>query len=163
MTEQLKTALDEIFVAHDEKKRQLAKKKSERELIEQAFVDEFYKCRDSIIRPTFEAIGEYVKTKGYNYRIDTVEEQRDRDGRYQSPSISIIFLLGGGDTYSRINEYPHLTVNCSKSSSTLTFFESTMSPGRGGHSGSAGETTPNKITAELINAKVVAILKQVFA
>jgi len=162
MSDKLKTELDAIFNAHEETKKQVERKKSEREQREEAFVQSFYGCRDSVIRPTFETIGEYVKAKGYKYHIETSEEQTDREGRYQPPSISIRFLVGEDDRHYRSHEYPHLSVICEKSSSKLRFHESTMSPGRGGHAGGAGETTPNEITADLINQKVLKVLKEVF-
>lgn len=162
MSDKLKTELDAIFNAHAETKKRIEHQKSEREVREEAFVQSFYGLRDSLIRPTFESIGEYIKAKGYKYHIETSEEQTDREGRYQSPSISIRFLVGEDGRHYRSHEYPHLSVICEKGSSKLRFHESTMSPGRGGHAGGAGDTTPTELTADLINQKVLKVIREVF-
>lgn len=162
MSDKLKTELDAIFNAHDETKKQVERKKSEREQREEAFVQSFYERRDSLIRPTFETIGEYIKAKGHKYDIEISEEQTDREGRYQPPSISIRFLVGQDDRRYPSLGYPRFSVICEKTSSRLRFHESTISPGRGGHAGGAGETTPSEITADLINQKVLKVLSEVF-
>ncbi|BBE51978.1 hypothetical protein OYT1_ch2465 [Ferriphaselus amnicola] len=162
MSDKLKTELDAIFNSHAETKKQIEHQKSEREVREEAFVQSFYGLRDSLIRPTFERIGEYIKAKGYKYHIETSEEQTDPEGRYQSPSISIRFLVGEDGSHYRSHEYPHLSVICEKGFSKLRFHESTISPGRGGHAGGAGDATPTELTADLINQKVLKVIREVF-
>ncbi|MDD5581469.1 MAG: hypothetical protein PHY16_19660 [Methylobacter sp.] len=162
MPDKLKTELDAIFNAHEETKKKIEHQKSQQELREEAFVQSFHELQDSLIRPTFESIGEYITVKGYKYRIETSEEQTDRDGRYQSPSISIRFLVGEDDRRYQSHEYPHLSVICEKRTSKLRFHESTMSPGKGGRAGSAGETTPTELTVDVLNQKVIKVLREVF-
>lgn len=162
MSDKLKTELEAIFNAHGETKKQAERQKSEREQREEAFVQSFYAIRESVIRPTFDTVGEYVKAKGYKYQIENNEESSDRDGRYQPPSISIRFLVGENDRHYRAHEYPHLSVICEKGAAKLRFHESTMSPGRGGHAGGAGDTTPSEITPDLINQKLLNVLREVF-
>jgi hypothetical protein len=104
MPDKLKTELDAIFAAHNEK--QIQADKSERERKEDAFEQSFYAHQESTIRPTFEAIGEYVTTKGYEYRIDTRPESTDREGRYGAPRVSLRFLLASRPGHHQDHDYP---------------------------------------------------------
>jgi hypothetical protein len=63
----------------------------ERERKEDAFEQSFHAHQESTIRPTFEAIGEYVTTKGYEYRIDTRPESTDREVLSWNRTFSRLF------------------------------------------------------------------------
>ena len=162
MADKLKAELDAIFKTHGETKKKIEVERSEREQREEAFVQSFYALEESTIRPAFEVIGEYVKGRGYEYRIDGKKEGTDRDGRYEAPRLSIRFLLADRPGHHQEHDYPHFSVICEKSGDKVRFHESTMSPGRGGRSGGVGETGLNEVTAQLLHEKLLNLLREVF-
>lgn len=162
MTDKLKSELDAIFATHSKTKKKAEVEKSERESREEAFVQSFYTIQESIIRPTFEAIGDYVKGQGYEYRIDAKKEFSDREGRYEAPRVSIRFMLADRPGHYQDHDYPYFSVICEKASNKVRFHESTMSPGRGGQSGSVGDATLDGVTAQLLQEKLLNLIRAVF-
>lgn len=162
MSDKLKSQLDAIFDTHNESKQKAQKQKSEREAREEDFVQSFYSSQATIIRPTYDRIGEYIRGRGYEYRIEENKESEFHDGRYQPPSIVIKLLTAEQSSRYSTNDYPHFSVICEKSQAKVRFHQSTMSPGRGGMSGGVGESGLSELTAELIEAKIVELLRQVF-
>lgn len=162
MNDKLKIQLDAIFNAYNEEKKHLQLLKSERERKEEAFLQAFYALQESTIRPTFEYIGEYIKTQGYEYRIDVRQESTGRDGQYNSPEISLRLLVDSSTGHHLSHEYPYFSVICEKRSQTVRFHESTMSPNRGGRAGGAGEAKLDEVTPELLQQKILNILRELF-
>ena len=162
MSDKLKAELEAIFNAHDEARAQAKNRQSEKEQREAEFLLSFERVRESLIRPTLETIVDHMKARGHKCRIEAKDEKAERDGRYEAPKISILFLVDDDGKHHASSEYPRLSIICEKVDSRLHFHESTMSPGRGGHAGGTGVTTLDRITADLINEKVLKVIKEVF-
>ncbi len=151
MKEETKSKLDAVFKAE-----QVAKGKQE------AFLQNFMEAQDTIIRPAMEEIGEYVRGKGYSHEISTEEDGISNDGNNRpiSASTRITFFLGERQ-YPR-HQFPGFSVICDKNQELVFFHESTMSPGRGGHAGGAGQATLPEVTKDLIQEKISNVLSEVF-
>jgi hypothetical protein len=140
MKQEIQASLDAVFEKHEASKRIAALAKQTGETKESEFLRAFLEARETIVRPAMQAIGEYVKSKGYDFSISTREEGYERaepGRRYIPASIALQLYLGG--TPRGAQEAPGLTVICEKSNQRVWFHENTIGGSRGGHSGSAGE------------------------
>ncbi|WP_018183967.1 hypothetical protein [Kaistia granuli] len=162
MKDELKQTLDAAFQRHEASKRAATEAKQVAETKAQTFLRDFIEARDTIIRPAMEEIGEYVRNQGYVFEVSTEDDKPSPDGRGRSiaASIRLTFLLG--DRHRPSYEYPGLSVICEKQQQKVRFHESTMSPGRGGHAGPAGEATLNSITKEMVQEKISKVVAEIF-
>ncbi|MFL6692749.1 MAG: hypothetical protein ACJ8GO_07295 [Ramlibacter sp.] len=157
----LKDDLDAIFSAHEKATALIAQQVSDKDSSERAFLERFHLLRESLIKPVFKEVGELVKARGYDYTITVLDERRDASGRPEGPQIEIAFLTdaagAGGDGL-----YPRFTVVAEKYAAKLRFRESTTRPGRSGRTGDAGESTLEGLTRDLLEQRLVALLREVF-
>nr|WMC97924.1 hypothetical protein RAR13_04205 [Aminobacter aminovorans] len=162
MKDDIKSKLDAAFEKHEASKRAAATAKQVAETKEQVFLREFVEARDAIIRPAMEEIGEYVKGKGYSYEVSTEDDQVSLDGRSRSIPASIRLTMFIGERRYPVNEHPGFSVICEKGQQKVRFHESTMSPMRGGHAGSAGDAILPDLTRDLIQQKILKVVAEVF-
>jgi hypothetical protein len=155
MKENIRTALDSIFSAHEVKQRAADEAEDKRRNEEQAFLDAFVQKREGVIRPAMEEIGRAIKDKGHSYDIVT-----DDGARRGGPSIR--FCMPMGAKYHTGYDCPGLEVVADRHAHRVRFQESTMIPTRGGHSGSAGEAPLDDVTPELIQEKILKVVAEVF-
>lgn len=123
---------------------------------------EFNAARDALIRPAMEEIGEYVKGKGYSYEVSIEDDKPSPDGRSRSTPASIRLTIFLGERRRPAHEHPGLSVICEKGQQKVRFHENTTSPGRGGHSGPAGDTTLPALTKDLLQEKILKVVAEVF-
>jgi hypothetical protein len=159
----IKSKLDAAFEKHEASERTAAEVQQDRESKEQVFLREFIQVRKSVVRPAMEEIGEYVEGKGYSYDISTEDDRPSPHGRGRSTpaSITLTILLGGERRYP-LHEHPGLSVICDKDKRKVRFHESVRSPGRGGHSGPAGEAELPDLTTDFVQERIVNVVAQVF-
>lgn len=162
MKDEIKSKLEATFEKHEASKRAAATAKQVAETKEQVFLREFVEARDAILRPAMEEIGEYVKGKGYSYEVSTEEDKPPLDGQSRSTPASIRLTIFLGGRRHPVHEYPGFSIICEKGQQKVRFHESTMSPGRGGHAGPAGETTLAKLTKDLVQEKILKVVAEVF-
>jgi len=162
MKDDIKSKLDAAFEKHEASKRLAAKAKQAAETKEEVFLREFIEARDTIIRPAMEEIGGYVKGKGYSYEISTEDDKPSPDGRSRSVPASIRLTIFLGERRFPVHENPGFSAICEKGQQNVWFHECTMSPGRGGHAGPAGQATLSQITKDLIQEKVMKVVADVF-
>lgn len=162
MRNEIKSKLDAAFHRHEASKRAAATAKREAETAEQVFLSEFVKARDTIIRPAMEEVGQYVKDKGYGYEVSTEDDKPSLDGRSRSTPASIRLTIFLDDRHHPMRENPGFSVICEKYERKVRFHESTMSPGRGGHAGSAGEAALTDLTNDMIQEKILKVVAEIF-
>ncbi|MBR0945949.1 hypothetical protein [Bradyrhizobium liaoningense] len=162
MKDDIKSKLDAAFEKHEASKRSAAEAKQVAETKEQIFSREFIQARDTIIRPAMEEIGGYVKGKGYSYEISTEDDKPSPDGRSRSVPASVRLTIFLGERRYQVHENPGFSVICEKGQQKVRFHECTMSPGRGGHAGPAGEATLSQVTKDLIQEKILKVVAEVF-
>lgn len=162
MKDDIKSKLDAAFERHEASKRSAVEAKQAAESKEQIFLREFLEARDTIIRPAMEEIGGYVQGKGYSYDISTEDDKPSPDGRSRLVPASIRLTIFIGERRSLAHENPGVSVTCQKGQQKVSFHECTMSPGRGGHAGPAGEATLSQLTKDLIQEKILKVVAEVF-
>lgn len=106
-------------------------------------------------------IGELLKTRGKKIRIEEQDEKINQ-GKKENAEIRMYFNISEEHYISRWNEYPSVSFMPIKSTKKINIGECTMSPGRGGHSGSTGEYSLNEITSDLVEEKVLKVLREIY-
>jgi hypothetical protein len=157
----LKADLDAIFSAHEKATALIARQVSDKDSSERAFLERFHLLRETLIKPVFEEVGQLVKARGYDYRIGLADERRDASGRPEGPQIEIAFLTDTGGSGDE-GLYPKFAVVAEKYAAKLRFRESTTRPGRSGRTGDAGDSTLEALTRDLLEQRLVALLREVF-
>lgn len=88
----------------------LAQQVCDKDRRERDFLEGFHALRDTLIKPVFEEVGQLVKARGYEYRIESWDERRDEHGRAEGPQVEIGFPTvtdGLGDSKG---QHPRFTV-----------------------------------------------------
>jgi hypothetical protein len=165
MRKDTKFALDGVFDQYAEAQRKAKEVQEAKESAEDAFLREFLAVRSSIVEPAMKEIGEYLKSKGCGYTIQTTEDGRklavDSGGRDIEASITLNLQPPDQSSRAPYNT-PHFSVHCNKREKRVWFHESTITERGGGHAGSAGEAKLADVTADLIQKKILAIIAKVF-
>jgi hypothetical protein len=153
MKDELKSRLDAIFDAHDAAKKAAAS----------AFVREFKRVGNTIIRPAMEEVGKHAEARGIAFEVSEEDEKLpdDRRGGGQQARIEIVFFPSGGARYPK-HDYPAFTVICDKYKQNVLFHQRTMMPGKGGMSGSTGEASLADVTSEQIQTQILDVLAKAF-
>jgi ATPase subunit of ABC transporter with duplicated ATPase domains len=153
---------DAEFAVHAKNVERRSQIQAEQESKEDAFVRAFKERRTSFIKPALEEIAQYLQTKGMKTRIDEIDESHSRDVREQQrTAITIRFLTGDEKSHYADHEQPNVSFVCSKSEQLVRFLVSTISLGSGGHSGDTGSAKLELLTDELIQQKVLAVVREV--
>jgi hypothetical protein len=162
MKDEIKSKLDAILDRHDAAKRAAAEAKRVAENKEQAFIREFLKICDTVIRPAMEEIGNSVSVRGISFRISNQDAipSDPRRGGGQGPSIAITFFPGQQE-YPE-HDFPAFTVFGNKYKQNVTFHERTMMPGRGGSAGPSGEANLAELSSDLVQTKILNVLHKGF-
>ncbi|RTM05674.1 MAG: hypothetical protein EKK31_15030 [Hyphomicrobiales bacterium] len=162
MKQETLSKLDTIFAKHQKTKDAALEAKKKGEDTATSFLKAFLEKREKVIRPAMEAVGEYVKGKGYAYQVSTEDDRPSPDGRGRHTPASIrltIFLENGR---GQLHEHPGYSVICEKAQQKVRFHENTTSLGRGGHSGPAGESKLEDVTSDTLQAGILKVIEEVF-
>jgi hypothetical protein len=155
----IRVKLDAIFERYELSKQAEAERTRFDAESEEAALKLFAAVRDNVIRPAMEEIGEYVEAKGYTYTIDTRPDAVRADGTPRKAYIRLTFNIGDS---ARREDHPGLTVFCDKSRSFAQFHARTCRSGRGGKAGLVGEFEIGDVTREIVQAKILALIDEVF-
>jgi hypothetical protein len=155
---------DAVFSAHKVKQDELRKAREKKVEVEKSFAQTFNEFRDKQIRPILEEIRHYLSTKGVTAEIETSDETPStRSERATSSEITLSLRVGDERPHYRWREHPHLSMRADPAKQVVIFFESTIGPGRSGHSGSVGEYKLELVNRQLIEQKTLALVKEVFS
>jgi hypothetical protein len=158
MEENIKKSIDELFIKKKEKEDEALKIREESETKEEAFLNEFYQIRKTIIRPAMEEIKSYLDEKNYeSVIIEKGQVTYDQD----THPASITIILGYDKKYASLREHPYFTVSVPSSGQSVHLSESTIGLGHSGHSGSAGEYQLGDLTKELLHNKIMKVLNEI--
>lgn len=161
MTDDLNSKLDDIFNARAERLNAATHAQLEKEKKQDAALEEFLVLKESVIRPTLQALSHKLSDRGHESKV--FETQGDGRGVGGAHEIGIRFLLDAGAHSSRGNEYPHLTLSFDKVVRKVQFYRSTMSPKRGGMAGSDGSADLDSVTEDLINQKALKVIAEIYS
>jgi hypothetical protein len=153
MNDKLKSEIDTLFNGYEARKAEQQKKSQAQKQKEDRFLKEFYSIREKVVKPAMEEIGEMLKARGQNCSIQEYNESIDHEGKTKDAQIGIYFLLP---------KEQHVSFIATRYKEKVWVHESTIGPTRGGHSGNAGEYPLEQITTELVQRKVMKVLKELF-
>lgn len=162
MNNKLKSEIDTLFNGYEGRKAEQQKESQAQKQKEDRLLKEFYSIRERVIKPAMEEIGEILKARGQNYRIEENNESIDHEGKTKDAQIGIYFLLPKQEHIYDLHRYPSVSFIATRYKEKVWVRESTIGPTRGGHSGSAGEYPLEQITTELVQQKVMKVLKELF-
>jgi hypothetical protein len=163
MTDDVGAKLDAIFDARAEREAEAGRVKREGQLKREARLQEFLALKDSVIRPTLEALAKRLSDKGQKTEIVEIADGEMLHGKVQDAAIRLRFLLDTAARYLGSSEYPHLTLTADKYDRRVVFHFSTVSPGSGGTSSTDGFVGYDDLTAEIINEKALKLIAAVYS
>lgn len=171
MKDDIKLELDSVLDSYERSTKRGAEGTNRKKEGALAFVEEFYRIRESIIWPTMLEVGELLSKKGHDTRVDQTDDDLDPSGTGVEGSITMFFYpYGIGFDSSRANDYPFIRFVASRYSSAVWLHVNTWIPGRKvtdigftpGSSGPRGEYPLEALTAEFVQREVVSVVKEVF-
>lgn len=159
MKDELQQKLQAMFAKDRERVEKVRTADDERRDREAAFLVEFAKIREEVIKPALNDVAAAVAEQGWTTEI-TESDEREQNGRggavtVDTPRITLSFFRGAKPNYYQWHEYPHFSVRGDKRAGKANFHTSTTGPGHGGSSGGAGDIALGEITADVIHSKVV--------
>ena len=161
MEEKTKKALDKILDSYSSKqdavRKEVTRQKTERE----QFLERFKEKATTLIRPLFEKVGEHLKSRGHDFGIKEENERIEGDGKRHSNAGITLEIYPERKRPSFANHgCPHVAIMVDSHKNSLYVYESTMMPGSGGRSGSAGSYELDAITPEIIDKHIIGVLSQ---
>lgn len=158
-----KSNLDALFDEKRKRQDAVAEANKAEQQTRDYFLEQFLVKVEEVVRPTMTELGEYLKTKGWEYQIVTQKEGTSMDRgqpRLLDESISLR-MFPDGQVRHPAHENPALTVIADKVKKEVRFHECTMSPGAGGHAGSAGSCPLEGLTKQLLDDKITKVIRYV--
>lgn len=155
----LKADLDAIFDRHDEAKREAEAKVVAQQSAEDRFLAEFERLRLAVIVPALEKVAKLVIQRGHACKVTPLANS------IGGAPPKVIFHLPFDEPrpHDPVGRQPHLTITADARQQHVVFSVSTMTPNRGGHAGPVGHAKLEAVTEELITAKAVDLVKEVYA
>jgi hypothetical protein len=163
MDEELKQRLGGIFAANAEKQMRAKEVREKVISAQDQFLLDFAVLAEEIVRPALVEIGEFARAKGLPYRIEAAKGSAGTRSRDISPSMGIRFIQGDPDRYRSDHEYAGWSATADKHAMKVRLHHSTMTPGRGGMSGPAGERSLDGVTYDFVQAEVAKVLASILA
>jgi hypothetical protein len=121
-------------------------------------LEQFKDAFETVILPAMEEIGEQLRSKGFGFNVTYSLRQSKEAGYPVTPAeIAITLYLDGKNYLHRDN--PRLGIVFQPADCTVRFRQSTMRPQRGGQATDAGVMPLVAVTEELIQAKIISVLK----
>ena len=160
MKNDIKSKLDTAFAKLEEAQRDAAEEKAVAETKAEAFRKRFLDVRESMIRPAMEEIGQYIRSKGYDF--DITASDGDKNG---AASIKLTIIEGPRSGFYRPGAnptLPGLSVHCLSEKQVVGFHENTIG-NYGGHASGAGEFTLEQLTKDLVQDKVANVLAEMLS
>lgn len=159
----LRSELDAIFAPSDRPEPDAPPLGLGMEDSDDAFVQAFYVYRDEVLAPAFTEVGEYLKSRGFDYRIDASGPDLRAAGQPETPQFTLRLLIGDGSRHTQPYEFPHFKVLCDPAARSLIFHQSTIWTGHGGVSGTLGRFRLEDATAQTVRDKLVEFVRELYA
>ncbi len=162
MRDSLKLELDALLDNYEIRKKKQQEEYRIQKREEDRFLKRFLLVREQVIKPAMQEIGELLKKRGKNNRIVEEDESVDTKGKLKEARISMFFLMRQQKQGHRLNQYPLVAFIATKSKKRVWVHERTIGPDRGGHSGNAGEYSLEQISMDLVQQKIMKVLRELF-
>lgn len=170
MQDKLKTVLDSLLESYDEnvKKEREKRKGSKSKHVD--FIEEFYQAREEIIWPAMIEIGQLLKYKAHDSRVELVDDEFKSVGGTEANICMYIYPNGEGADTSRAKNYPYLSFTASWHEQVILIHSNTHIPRRSlstiaplrGSTGLRGSCNVKDITEEFVQDEIAKVMKEVF-
>jgi hypothetical protein len=131
---------------------------------EDAWIARFNTLRDKVIRPTMEQLGKEIESRGHDFHIVSKDFRRGNRAIPDEASIRIDIYLADEKTRTKINadRRPHVgfTTHHKTQMVQVTLCDITS---RGGVESKIGEFPVDKIDAQMVKDKFVALFKRLLS
>ena len=157
MDDEVKRSLDDIFAKHKEAKAVRAVAAEKVISAEEKFKADFETAADEIIVTDMNEIGEYLKTQGYDFRIEREQDRvtDTRSGKSSPALVRLVMITSADQAYRDRN--PTFAVIAENYSKKVRFHESLPSM-----SGPAGEATLDGLTKATLQSKILGVVAKAF-
>lgn len=163
MNKEAKSQLDGLMDKYEQRLAEAKTKQEQIKLEEGAFLSEFKRLREEVIRTTMEEVGIHLKARGHDYRISEAEESVDAEGRTQDAEITFsIFPTGIDRSLYRPENTPSISFTAPRYKKKISVHGSNMLPNRGGSAGPRGEFKAEEIDSALVEREVLGVLEEIF-
>jgi hypothetical protein len=162
MNREIESTLHTLLDKYDNKQSH-AREVEERLRAEQdAFVADFERLADDVMRPAMDAIGILLRERGHDFDISARTERIDRQGRPLDARITMSVFPSGvaRERYTPLNT-PQVSFVCDRRARKVRVHDVTFMPTGTGRAASRGEWTIDRITPAFAERAIVDFLKEI--
>lgn len=155
--------MDEILNRYDKKRTEAQELIEQKRTEDEMFFEDFKRVRQEIIRPVLESIGDQLRSRGHDYRIEEQEAATDTQGRPQSPLIGLnIYPSGVERSRYRPDCTPRIAFVGQVSKKNLYSHVNTIGPEGGGAAGARDSFSLMEINTDIVEKQVLKAVGDIF-
>jgi hypothetical protein len=161
--DELDGLLNNYDAKQDAHKQQMQTKQSQAS----QFTAEFSNFSKMTAYPIFEQVGNHLRGRGHDFKIEAQDDEPHRNEPYQQggghPARIELRIYPKGKESAARDSLPAFRFICSKDERKVRIHVSTMMPGKGGHAGDQGKYSIEQLTPQTIQAELMKFFKEIFA
>lgn len=135
---------------------------SQKEKEKEVFRDSFSAISTTLIKPTLLSIQKKLISSGEQALVKEVPYTFGPSGREHLASVSIYVNATSQMDKIQLHRCPHVSFLCDPCNKVIRSHKNTMAPDHGGTSYTTGSFSLNEISKEIIQEKVMEILREVY-
>lgn len=159
MTNFVKDTINALLSTNKRDNSKLTKEREARELKKNAFIQEYSKIKQNVLKPVLREIQDQLNHKDIHSEIKENNDTQKRIAR-ELNSITIYFPIIY-TTKKTLYDYPYVAFRANSHTETVNVCESTSGPDKKGHVAPIGDYKLSEITPELVREKVMAVLETI--
>jgi hypothetical protein len=162
--EETKNRLANVLNRYDEEQSGAKKQAQETQTAQEELLQAFGHLRTEVIRPSMEAIGTVLQTRGHEYKIVEEDVSTDAPGTQQDLMISMYIFpsrAGAQATTRELLHFPHISFRPDPYWRRIIIHTSNVTLTYGGLSGGRGEYSISQITSEFVEKELVQIVEEI--
>jgi hypothetical protein len=160
--EETKNRLAHVLNRYDEEQSGAKKQARETQTAQEELLQAFGHLRTEVIRPSMEAIGTVLQTRGHEYKIVEEDVSTDAPGTQQDLMISMYIFpsrAGAPSTMRELLHFPRISFRADPYWRRIIVQTSNVTLTYGELSGGRGEYSISQVTAEFIEKELVQIVE----
>jgi hypothetical protein len=159
--EETKNRLANVLNRYDEEQSGAKKQAQETQTAQEELLQAFGHLRTEVIRPSMEAIGTVLQTRGHDYKIVEEDVSTDAPGK-QDVMISMYIFpsrAGAPSTTRELLHFPRISFRADPYWRRIIVQTSNVTLTYGELSGGRGEYSISQVTAEFVEKELVQIVE----
>jgi len=162
MNRDTETTLQTLLDKYDSKQSQARQFEDRMRADQEAFVVDFERLADEVMRPAMEAIGLVLRERGHDFDISARTERLDRQGRVLDARITMSVFPSGvaRDRYTPLNT-PQVSFVCDRRARKIRVHDVTFMPTGTGRASARGEWTVDRMTPGFAERAILDFLKEI--